>query len=249
MRSFNGRAAARTARRRRRIRRAAVVSLVVILAAGGAWLVLETDRFLLRDVTVNGSAGLPVDSIRVVADRYVGANLVTLPVKRIREEILRLPEVCDVQLRRRPFHALDLYVTGREPILLLADGEETVELDATGAAVPRRGSGGVDLPVLTGLSGRDLETEEGRLLVGKAIEVLGLLGEFGFPPDRHLSEIHVDGREVDLVWMETGTLIRTGSGGYREKIMKLRAVYGALDEDGRFPSLVDLRFDRQVVVR
>ena len=134
-------------------------------------------------------------------------------------------------------------------VLLLADGEETVELDATGAAVPRRGSGGVDLPVLTGLSGRDLETEEGRLLVGKAIEVLGLLGEFGFPPDRHLSEIHVDGREVDLVWMETGTLIRTGSGGYREKIMKLRAVYGALDEDGRFPSLVDLRFDRQVVVR
>lgn len=250
MRAYNGRAVSKKVKRRRRMGAGAALVLTVLAAGGAVWLVLQTDRFLVREVTVRGAAGVPVDSIRVVADRYIGANLVTLPVDRIKREIRRFPEVSDVQLRRRLFHEIDLYVTGRKPVLLVSrDGGGFVELDETGMIVRRAGGGEIDLPLLTGISVGDLETEEGRRLVGRAIEVLRLLGEFGFPPHEHLSEIHVGGRDLDLVWMKSGTLIRAGNGDYREKIMKLRAVYGALEEEGRLPSLVDLRFERQVVVR
>ena len=49
--------------------------------------------------------------------------------------------------------------------------------------------------------------------------------------------------------MNSGTLVRVGRDGFEERIRKFRAVYHSLREQGGLPAQIDLRFDRQVIVR
>ena len=79
--------------------------------------------------------------------------------------------------------------------------------------------------------------------------MLRLFKELGFSPAKQLSEIHIAGDEIDLVWMGTGTLVRLGRDEYAMRVRKLRTVFGILNDREQFPKLIDLRFDRQVVVR
>jgi len=81
------------------------------------------------------------------------------------------------------------------------------------------------------------------------VEILDLFKKLGLSPARQLSEIHVSGENVDLVWMGTGTLVRLGRDGYASRVRKLKTVLSILSDGERFPSVIDLRFDRQVVVR
>lgn len=73
--------------------------------------------------------------------------------------------------------------------------------------------------------------------------------ECGFSPDHQLSEIHIEDKEIILVWMDMGSVIRLGKEGFEQRIRKLKSVYGVLKEQKSFPKLVDLRFNRQVVIR
>ncbi len=91
----------------------------------------------------------------------------------------------------------------------------------------------IDLPVITGLAANDMEKDSGKKQVGKALEVLGLLKEFGFSPAEQLSEINVDGEDVVLVWMDSGTLVKVGRDGFEERIRKFRAVYSVTARAGR----------------
>jgi cell division septal protein FtsQ len=128
--------------------------------------------------------------------------------------------------------------------------DDIAEVDADGVVIPSNGrSMDIDLPVITGLAAKEMENDSGQKRVGKALEVLGLLKEFGFSPAEQLSEINVEGDEVVLVWMDSGTLIKVGRDGFEERIRKFRAVYSSLREQGGLPDLIDLRFDRQVIVR
>jgi len=81
------------------------------------------------------------------------------------------------------------------------------------------------------------------------VEILALLKKLGLSPAKQLSEIHVAGEDVDLVWMGTGTLVKLGRDEYASRIRKLQTVVGILNDGDRFPRVIDLRFDRQVVVR
>lgn len=227
---------------------------LLMLAAIGVlcglmYLSLWTDCFTVREIQFLGSRNLPADSLDAVKQGFIGNNLLTMSLSLLRERILRIPEVRNVTFKKRFLHRLDCYIHQREPVaLMIARG--VTEIDADGFAIPRRSHGGeVDLPVITGIRGEELGEDGGSEKVLTALQVLDLLKSFGFSPADELSEIHCDGDDIELIWMSTGTLIRLGEGRYLEKIRKLKAVYRALSERERFPGLIDLRFDRQVVIR
>jgi cell division septal protein FtsQ len=167
----------------------------------------------------------------------------------MRERFMRYPEIKDVTFRRRLFHRLDCYLKEREPVALVASGR-LWEVDNEGVIIPRTDDcPQIDLPVISGLARNDLTSDEGRERIGKALEVLELLKMFGFSPAQRLSEIHIEEEEVMLVLMSSGTLIRMGAREFPEKVKKLKAVYRSLADQDREPELIDLRFDRQVIVR
>lgn len=211
--------------------------------------VFLTGFFELLEIRVHGGRNMPVESLREKAEEWEGANIFTVSLSDIRNLLESNPSVGRVTFRRRLPHRLDCYLHGREPVALLAF-DDMAEVDADGFIIPSDGrSMEIDLPVITGLAAKDMEEESGKKGIDKALEVLGLLKEFGFSPAEQLSEINVDGEEVVLVWMDSETLVKIGRDGFEERIRKFRAVYPSLLERGGLPDLIDLRFDRQVIVR
>ena len=242
------------ARRRREKQR--VSSRVWLLPAGAAaalvavvYVVFLTGFFEVHEIRVHGSRNLPLESLQEKTGAWVGANAFTVSLSELREILESDPAVGTVTFRRRLPHRLDCYLREREPVALL-NFEKMAEVDADGVVIPAGGrSMDIDLPVITGMVQKDLEQDSGRERIGKALEVLDLLKEFGFSPAEQLSEIHIDGDEIDLVWMDSGTVVKVGRDGFEERIRKFRAVYPSLRERGGLPNQIDLRFDKQVVVR
>jgi cell division septal protein FtsQ len=211
--------------------------------------VFLTGLFDVREIRVHGGRNLPVESLSGRTQQWVGANVFTIPLHDIRKALKSDPSVGDVTFRRRLPHGLDCYLREREPVALL-NLDRMAEVDAAGTVIPADGrSMNIDLPVITGLSGSDIGDDRGRESIGKALRVLELLKEFGFSPAEQLSEINLDDGEVVLVWMDSGTLVKVGRDGFDDRIRKFRAVYPSLREQGGLPALIDLRFDRQVIVR
>lgn len=239
--------ASRTPARRLPIGRRGCAAIAVA-AAALAGVALFSGLFTVVEVRFHGCQSVPPDTLAAVRAALVGRNMLTISTERSRARLLACGEVADAVFKRRPFHAVECFIAKRVPVALLVAGNVR-EVDALGAVIPRRaGTGDVDLPVITGIGERAI-AGGGRKGVGRAVEVLRLFREAGFSPAEQLSEIHVEGEDVDLVWMGTGTLIRLGREEYANRIRKLRAVYSVLDGRDPFPELIDLRFDRQVIIR
>ncbi len=225
-----------------------------IVAAGGfvavaAALVFFPGLFTITDVRFSGCGSVPVDSLETVRIGLVGKNLATVSTNWARERLMANAEVEAVVFKRRFFHTLECRMQQRQPVALLLAGS-ALEVDREGVIIPRRaGHGDIDLPVITGIGDRALRKESGHRSLARAVEVLRLFREEGFSPASQLSEIHVDGDDIDLVWMGSGTLIRLGRDEYASRVRKLKAVTTVLRDRERYPALIDLRFDKQVIIR
>jgi len=223
--------------------------LPAAICAAAASVALWPGVLTITDVRFNGCGTIPRDSLERVRRDLIGKNLATVSCDGARKRLLAFHEVRDAVFKRRPMHTLDCYLVRREPVALLIAGD-ILEVDAEGVIIPRRaGKGDIDLPVITGIDRRKVGAPQRAEGIGRAVEVLKLFKELGFSPAKQLSEIHVDGEEVDLVWMGTGTIVRLGRDEYASRVRKLRTVFGILNDREQFPQLIDLRFDRQVVVR
>lgn len=222
---------------------------VSMLLAGLAWAVFFTGIFEIREIRLHGGRSLAMTSLGESASDYVGSNIFTVPLTEIRRRLMADPAVGMVSFRRRPPHRLDCYLRERRPVALVSCGS-MFEVDAEGFVIPSAENAiDIDLPLITGLDAGDLEEEVAGEGLVRALDVLGLLKEYGFSPAEQLSEIHLEDEEVTLVWMDTGSLIRIGSEAFEDRVRKFRAVYPALTDGGSLPASIDLRFDKQVVVR
>jgi cell division septal protein FtsQ len=225
------------------------LALGAVGAASVCCIVVWSGLFTITEVTFNGCGSVPKDSLEAVRAALIGRNLLVESFEEARARLKSLPEVREATFRRALPHTVRWYLGKREPVALLVAGD-ILEVDREGVIIPRRAGGGdVDLPVITGIDQRELGKQAGRRGLEKAIEVLRLFTELGFSPAKQLSEIHVDDGEIDIVWMGTGTLILLGRDGYESRVRKLRMVIGVLNDREHFPDLIDLRFDRQVVIR
>jgi cell division septal protein FtsQ len=248
MRRYQALAARGRRRPRRSPRKIWITTAAAAAVAGAAWTLFFTGLFEIREVRLHGGRHIPVESLRGKVEGYQGANVFLVPLGRLRRLLMEDPAVGTVTFKRRLPHVLDCYLHERQPAALLSIGE-MAEVDAEGVVItPELHSTQIDLPVITGVGRSELDGA-GREKIRRALEVLDLLGRFGFSPADQLSEIHVDGDDVSLVWLGTGTFVRVGGEEYEARIRKFRAVYPALIEQGRLPAEIDLRFDRQVVVR
>jgi len=218
---------------------------VAVVAAVALW----SGIFIITDVQFFGSGTIPQNSLKRIRAGLVGRNLLTVSFSDARETLLAFPEVRDAAFKRRSPHAVQCRIVKREPVALLVAGD-ILEVDSEGVIIPRRaGKGDVDLPVITGIGPREIGKRSGTRSIECAVEILELFKKLGLSPAKQLSEIHISGEDVDLVWMGTGTLVRLGRDQYASRVGKLKTVLGILNDREQFPSVIDLRFDRQVVVR
>jgi len=213
------------------------------------YLVLFSGALDIRYINYYGGTGLQLDRLKTVEADVIGRNLFTPRLKRLREELLSLPMVKDVVFRRKPLHDIECYIIERKPVALVM-GREPFAVDEDGVVLESRlNLHDVDLPILTGIGEEELEKEKGKQMIRKAMTVLKLYKESGIEGELEVSEIHVQGEDVILVVGRQGTVVRFGRDQYLEAARKLKAIYRILGGGRDFPSMIDLRFDGQVVVR
>ena len=229
-----------------------VISLIsILLISALSFIVFFTSLFEIREIRLHGGRYLPFDSLRTAADDYIGCNIFSFSADEFEKSMTHYAEVCDVRFRRRMFHTLDCYFHERIPVALVS-GTEMIGVDPLGVIIPQRAgsaSWDVDLPVITGINSGEIAKDSGKIKLSKALKVLELLKEFGFSPAEELSEIHLEKDDVILVWMGNGSRILMGKDNFHERIRNFKAVYDVLEESESFPKSIDLRFERQVVIR
>ncbi|GAA4732981.1 cell division protein FtsQ [Isoptericola chiayiensis] len=146
------RRAERSAMRRHRTWRTVLVGVLVLALAGGVgWAVGWSDLLALdaREVSVTGEGTtVDVERVRDVALAPAGTPLVRVDTAGMREEILGLRGVKDVDVVRSWPHGLDVRLTARVPVAAVPDEDGFVLLDDEAVRVGRTAEAPARLPVI-----------------------------------------------------------------------------------------------------
>ena len=238
-------------KKRSPMKRRAILKNIGILGVLGfaVYVVFFSQLFRLNEVNFHGNAVLAPDSLKAVTADLMGKNLFTVSLSRLKNTLVSTPMVKDVILKRKLFHELECYIFERKPVAYVSL-ERLVGVDEDGKVFPEvEDSGDLDLPIITGLNGRELESSTVSTRLKGALEVLSLFKQFQFSPELSVSEIHVENNDIVMILSDSGVVVRFGDGDFLKEMRKFKAIYSVLNKEDGLPPLIDLRFDGQVVIR
>jgi len=162
-------------RANRRVRKARMTrnllrwSVVFLLNGVIAWVLLysgarafqhlsRSEEFALRRIVIDGARHASAESIRAGVAPHLGRNLFELNLDEIGARSLEDPWVSRASVRRVLPDTLRISVTEREPHAVAIIGGIAHLVDSNGYVIGPTGTGlSENLPVLTGLPGRDQE--------------------------------------------------------------------------------------------
>ncbi len=232
-----------------------LVALVSALLLGGWWWASSSPAFAVKRVEVLGTNHLGRLEVLMTAGVGAHSNLLALPVGKITRRLLDLPWLDQVEVRRRLPHSLTITVHERRARLLaLVDGGLHYLDQKLLPLAPAGKRPVLDLPVLTGLSEKDLwePDDEARLLMAAVAELLAALPARDLAPGGRLGEIHLDPVwGLSLVYSDLPPTVRLGFGNYAAGLKRLAAVRADLERRGELgrAKLIDLESERRTVVR
>jgi cell division protein FtsQ len=252
--------ARRFRRMRRGLRRAgAVMAGVLAVVALGVTAVavahaLTTTPLLgVRSVEVVGLKRLPEAAVLAAARIEPGANLLTLDVDALGDRLEGVPGVRRAHVVRHLPDRVVLAVEEREPYALVSvsgAGGGLFWADAEGYLVgPERRPTAAPLPILSGVerpADRDHPVGD-RLATGLAL--LRAVQRAGGSLPRRISEIDLERAGGPALYTTDGILVWVGRDAWEERLARLDAVLGEIEERGEPAESVDLRFRDLVVWR
>lgn len=166
------------------------LSLLLVL---GYQALLSNDLFAVKVVTVSGLERLDRNRVRKLAGIDGSLNLLRMDPDLVAAKLTGSPWVETAEVRRVLPDELRIHLVEYRPMaLLMADGLWYV--DSRGNRFKRVEPGeGVDLPVLSGLKGGDLEQDGGRADLKLGLEIIDRLsrGEAPLSADQ-VSEVNLD---------------------------------------------------------
>jgi cell division protein FtsQ len=252
------------ARRFRRIRRAlrsagraAAVILAVaalgVTAAAAAHALTTTPLLGVWHVEITGLRRVPEAAVREAARIEPGANLLALDVEALADRLETVPGVRRAHVVRHLPDRVVLAVEEREPYALVsvsgADGG-LFWTDAEGYLIgPERRPTAIPLPILSGVehpADRDHPVGD-QLATGLAL--LRAVQRAGGRLPRRISEVDLERAGGPALYTTDGILVWLGREGWEERLPRLDAVLGEIEERGEPVESVDLRFRDLVVWR
>lgn len=227
----------------------AVGVLVGLVAVANRW----TAREELRSVVVDGLVVLDTAEVLEQAELPDTVNVDRLDLDAIERKISRHPFVQKVVAYYNGNGELVCEVEERSPVAVVVVGERPMYLDQRGVMLPFRfGVASPDVPLLTGVTGEDGEGFDS-LGALDGIAVAEMLRRRSETLYHQVSEIERNDRgEYRFVLTEGGIPVLIGQlAAIEPRLQKLEAFLDQImsTESGRRPTLIDLRWDGQVVVR
>ncbi|MBE0447702.1 MAG: FtsQ-type POTRA domain-containing protein [Actinobacteria bacterium] len=151
-------------RRKRRIR-SLVILMVVFAVLIGIFQLYRSGMFNVKNVNVVGNKSVPLVKVREACSISDNSSLLSVPIKEIRERILKDPWIKDVTIKRRLPDTLRIEIKERIPIALIShsQGGKFYLIDEDLFVIAERQyADGIGVPTIT-----DLEIE--KIKVGDGI--------------------------------------------------------------------------------
>lgn len=257
MNLYQGRALRERVERRHggRLRRLGLM-LGVLLALGALahvpWEGLRRRFAVVTDLRVEGTRTLDAGRVLATAGLARGDDLFTLDLERARQRLLLDPRVAAAGVRRRGPRGVEVRIQERVPVLLVAHGVPW-EIDSAGVLLAPLADGvTADVPLLSGPRfdalppGARLSTAA----VERGLRWIEALSVRELELGRRISEIDVADTATTGLLLMSGTrvLCPAWPPGVR-RLSALRVVLADLERRGTLAEEVDLRYERQVIVR
>jgi cell division septal protein FtsQ len=228
------------------------VLLAIAVLAHVPWGALRGRVAIVSDVRVRGAHYLDPARIAEMAGLHRGDDLFHIDLARARQALLLQSRIAEARVGRRPLRVLQIDVVEREPVLLVPHGVPW-ELDSTGVLLEPLQRGVVaDVPLLVG-------PDIGALRAGTQVRDADVERGLAWARSLSRSELQLDGRvsEIDVSDpLRTGLTLLSGTRVLAPawpppllRLSALRAVLMDLEKKGIPAEEVDVRFDRQVIVR
>jgi hypothetical protein len=257
MNLYQGRALRERPRRQRggRLRRLGLMLGVVLALTALAhlpWQSLRRSFAVVTDLRVVGARALAADTVLAMAGLKRGDDLVGLDLERARQRLLLEPRVAEAGLRRRGLRGVEVRIEERVPVLLVAHGVPW-EIDSAGVLLPPLSTGvTADVPLLSGPrfdtlpAGAHLQTPA----VERGLAWIRALSARELELGARTSEIDVSDPGTTGLLLMSGTrvLCPAWPPGVRT-LSALRVVLADLERRGTLAGEVDMRYERQVIVR
>ena len=188
--------------------------LAVLVMAAAVFLVyfLRSDRFIVRNISVEGNSALSAEEVIISSTIYEGQQLFAFKSSALEEKIKSdLAFVKDVSVRRVLPDSIRITVTEREPSLLIKTGGEYALVDPEGRIISKSEAPDArKCIVVSGLSGIEIsegaDFEFGRNSQTQTVFELMRFFEHNKISDR-ISEIHI-GKDSYYVYTKNSNVIK-----------------------------------------
>ncbi len=208
--------------------------------------------FAIQAVTVQGLDRVTRQEILDRLSLKENATLFSVHPQELADRLAAHPWIKTVEIRRVPFHELQVTVAERKPAAVVRTASGGLLTDDEGHVLSKVGGGDEPtLPLLTGIDSKGLldgdpaarrATKAGVDLANLVAQTLG-------------GRVEVDvGNPANLVASVRGVRFQFGRSPVDEQWERFRRIRPALrsvtfDEDGHGPSEIDLRYSGRVIVR
>lgn len=225
----------------------AVLVLGLAVLAGLYWNKTST----VQDVRFEGNYFVTNDELQRQADVPTGISPDSLNFIGIINRVESIPYVHYADISVEPSGKLIIKITERNPIALLADGDDKIYVDKDGIRLPLILEKTVDVPILYGFSASPMQDT----LKSNAFKsVRNFLVEMHQKPvsNATISEIGWTNNEgIVALTNENGVKLIFGKEDFQTRLRNWEAFYGEIVKTKGIASMrsVDLRFKGQIVTQ
>lgn len=199
--------------------------------------------FPVRNVVFYGNKHLTDDELSTLAGIQGNENIITISRKRVVQNLLNSPWIKSVSVRKELPDTLSILIKEVEPFALLDMKGRLFIINDRGDLLEKlKGDAIPFLPVITANSYR---RNEG---FSEALSLVRSMNDLGFSSERDQIEVIVS-RPQELIALIDGTVVKVGSGDYREKLERLLELEGEIKKRNIPVDFIDLRFENRVIVK
>lgn len=241
----------RASRRRRRLRKGGRFLFGLLLTGAvvlGAFHLLKSDYFLVREVEISGLERVSASEVQTRAGLARSLPIWEIRSRRVEALLLRHPRIREARVGFGWPNKVRVKVVERRPVgLIMRRGPSYVEVDRDGKVLQVwRDLPAARLPLVTGV---DVSRAKAGDTVGggRALSALAVAGALGTAGRDRVSEIHVEPSGEGIVYTVEGVPVFLGFDGWESKV---RVFVGMVDSLAMGSvSYIDLRAARRPVVR
>jgi len=224
-----------------------ITALLLLLSALSLALYISPEKlrsfFPIRHVVFSGHKHLTDAELRTLAAIPAKESLLTLSEKGLSQRLLKSPWVRSIHIRREFPGTLSVMIEESVPFALLDMNGHLFLIDEKGKLLEELKEGSIPfLPVIIG------DPFKKREVFSEALNLVRSMKDTGFLSERGHIEV-VATRPHELLSVIDGTVIKIGSGEYREKLQRLVEIEVEIKKRNIPVDYVDLRFANRIILK